>query len=188
MSTSLTNVARNLVSQFYIPRWIPLNDGLHMVVILEENEADKNDVLRHNRGSDRQYVFDAVFGENSTQEMIFERTTKGLVKDVLEGYNSTIFAYGASGSGKTHTMLGTTTEPGIMVRALHEIFSFVKNNALPQNFNVTMSYLEIYNENIRDLLNPDSGFLELREDQKEKTVRVVRLTEVSTNSTEEVRY
>lgn len=69
--------------------------------------------------------------------MIFERTTKGLVKDVLEGYNSTIFAYGASGSGKTHTMLGTTTEPGIMVRALHEIFSFVKNNALPQNFNVS---------------------------------------------------
>ncbi|EEB13334.1 predicted protein [Pediculus humanus corporis] len=109
-----------------------------------------------------------------------------LVKDVLDGYNSTIFAYGASGSGKTHTMLGTTTEPGIMVRALHEIFNFVKNTNLPQNYNVTMSYLEIYNENIRDLLNPETGFLELREDQKEKTVHVVKLSEVSTSSTEEM--
>ena len=68
--------------------------------------------------------------------MIFNKTTKSLVKDVLDGYNSTIFAYGASGSGKTHTMLGTTTEPGIMVRALHEIFNFVKNTNLPQNYNV----------------------------------------------------
>lgn len=49
-----------------------------------------------------------------------------------------------------------------------------------------MSYLEIYNENIRDLLNPNSGFLELREDQKERSIQVVKLSEVSTNSTEEV--
>lgn len=68
--------------------------------------------------------------------MIFEVTTKSLIKDVLEGYNSTIFAYGASGSGKTHTMLGTPAEPGIMVRALHEIFGFARNNSLPQHINV----------------------------------------------------
>lgn len=74
------------------------------------------------------------------QEMIFDKTTKGLVKDVLQGYNSTIFAYGASGSGKTHTMLGTTSEPGIMVRALHEIFDFAKNNSLPQHFNVSTQH------------------------------------------------
>lgn len=49
-----------------------------------------------------------------------------------------------------------------------------------------MSYLEIYNENIRDLLNPSSGFLELREDQKERNIQVVKLSEVSTNSTDEV--
>lgn len=51
-----------------------------------------------------------------------------------------------------------------------------------------MSYLEIYNENIRDLLNPDSGFLDLREDQKDKSVHVVKLSEISTNSTEEVSF
>lgn len=109
------------------------------VVVLEDNEADKNDVLRHNRGGDRQYVYDAVFGEDSSQEQVYEKTTKGLVKDVIEGYNATVFAYGATGSGKTYTMLGSSLQPGIMVRALNELFNIVKENKSPQHFNVSFN-------------------------------------------------
>lgn len=53
---------------------------------------------------------------------MYEGTTKSLVQDVLGGYNATVFAYGATGAGKTHTMVGRPTEPGVMVRALNDIF------------------------------------------------------------------
>lgn len=81
-------------------------------------------------------------------------------------------------------MVGSDKDPGIMVRALNELFRRVEENSDDLTYKVTMSYLEIYNEMIRDLLNPSSGYLELREDAKK--VQVVGLTEVSTNSTKEV--
>ncbi|XP_021913192.1 kinesin-like protein KIF19 isoform X2 [Zootermopsis nevadensis] len=157
-----------------------------MVVL--EDEGDKNDVLRQKRGGERQYVYDAVLGEDSTQDMVYEATSSGLVSDVLLGYNATVFAYGATGSGKTHTMVGSPQQPGIMVRALNDLFQAVKDSKNPEQFTVTMSYLEIYNENIRDLLNPSSGFLELREDSRGRNIQVTRLSEISTTSTDEVMH
>ncbi|XP_066588889.1 kinesin-like protein KIF19 [Prorops nasuta] len=155
-----------------------INDTM---VILDDVEGD-----RIKRGTPRQYLYDVVFGEDSTQEAVYEGTTKSLVQDILNGYNATVFAYGATGAGKTHTMVGTSSEPGIMVRALDDIF--VACGQMPDNveFTVTMSYAEIYNENIRDLLNPSSGYLELREDSRGRNVQVSGLTEVSTSSTDEV--
>ncbi|XP_023715560.1 kinesin-like protein KIF19 isoform X3 [Cryptotermes secundus] len=156
-------------------------------MVVMEDEGDKNDVLRQKRGGgERRYVYDAVFGEDSTQDMVYEATSRGLVLGVLMGYNATVFAYGATGSGKTHTMVGNSEQPGIMVRALNDIFQAVKDSANPEQFTVTMSYLEIYNENIRDLLNPSSGFLELREDSRGRNIQVKHLSEISTTSTEEV--
>ncbi|XP_017784963.1 PREDICTED: kinesin-like protein KIF19 isoform X2 [Nicrophorus vespilloides] len=146
--------------------------------------ADKNDVLRQKRGSDKQYSFDVVFGEDSTQEEVYEKTTGSLVKDILNGYNATVFAYGATGAGKTHTMVGDPSQPGIMIRALNDLFNAVKDKQ--DQYSVTMSYLEIYNEQIRDLLNPGSGYLELREDARGRSIQVAGLTEISTNSTNDV--
>jgi hypothetical protein len=72
------------------------------------------------------------------QEEVYEGTTKKLAQDVLNGYNATVFAYGATGSGKTHTMVGTSTNPGIMVRALNDIFLVAKK--LPnEEFTVNLS-------------------------------------------------
>ncbi|KDR22574.1 hypothetical protein L798_12702, partial [Zootermopsis nevadensis] len=122
------------------------------------------------------------------QDMVYEATSSGLVSDVLLGYNATVFAYGATGSGKTHTMVGSPQQPGIMVRALNDLFQAVKDSKNPEQFTVTMSYLEIYNENIRDLLNPSSGFLELREDSRGRNIQVTRLSEISTTSTDEVMH
>ncbi|XP_063916850.1 kinesin-like protein KIF19 isoform X2 [Zophobas morio] len=151
-------------------------------VVLED--SDKSDVLRSKRGYDKQYSFDVVFGEESTQEEVYEITTSSLVKDVLNGYNATVFAYGATGAGKTHTMVGDSSQPGIMVRALNDIFETVKGKQ--DQYSVSMSYLELYNEQIRDLLNPASGYLELREDSRGRNIQVAGLQEVSTTSTNEV--
>ncbi|KAG7209600.1 hypothetical protein KM043_011258 [Ampulex compressa] len=151
------------------------------MVMLEDVDGDKQ-----KRTLPRQYLYDMVFGEDSTQEAVYEGTTKSLVRDVLNGYNATVFAYGATGAGKTHTMVGTSSEPGVMVRALNDIFMTARQLSENVEFTVTMSYMEIYNENIRDLLNPSTGYLELREDSRGRNVQVSGLTEVSTNSTEEV--
>ncbi|KAJ8957441.1 hypothetical protein NQ318_004921 [Aromia moschata] len=151
-------------------------------IVMEE--TDKNDVLRQKRGVDKQYSFDVVFGEDSTQEDVYEVTTSSLVKDVLNGYNATVFAYGPTGAGKTHTMVGDRTHPGIMIRALNDLFEAVKDKE--DEYSVTMSYLEIYNEQIRDLLNPSSGYLELREDSRGRNIQVAGLSEISTTSTDEV--
>lgn len=68
---------------------------------------------------------------------MYQKTTKGLVQDVIEGYNATVFAYGATGSGKTHTMLGTSLDPGIMIRALNDLFNIVRDNKSSKNIDVS---------------------------------------------------
>ncbi|XP_057667084.1 kinesin-like protein KIF19 [Diorhabda carinulata] len=151
-------------------------------IILED--TDKSDAIRQRKGLEKQYSFDVVFGEDSTQEEVYKVTTKSLITDILKGYNCTVFAYGATGAGKTHTMVGTRSAPGIMIRALNDLFEAVKDKE--DEYSVTMSYLEIYNEQIRDLLNPTSGFLELREDSKGKNIQVAGLSEISTTCTDEV--
>ncbi|XP_046596920.1 kinesin-like protein KIF19 isoform X2 [Neodiprion lecontei] len=160
-----------------------INDKM---VVMEEVDGEKGDVLRQKRGASRQYLYDIAFGEDSTQEAVYDGTTKALVQDVLNGYNATVFAYGATGAGKTHTMVGSPSEPGVMVRALNDIFLAAQKLPTNVEFAVTMSYMEIYNENIRDLLNPGTGYLELREDSRGRNIQVSGLSEISTNSTEEV--
>ncbi|CAH1956477.1 unnamed protein product [Acanthoscelides obtectus] len=155
-------------------------DKKHIIV----EDTDKFDVTRQKRSLDKRYSFDVVFGEDSTQEDVYEVTTSRLVKDVLNGYNATVFAYGPTGAGKTHTMVGDANQPGIMVRALNDLFEVVKDKE--DEYQVSMSYLEIYNEQIRDLLNPQSGYLELREDSRGKSIQVAGLSEISTTSTDEV--
>ncbi|CAH1956478.1 unnamed protein product [Acanthoscelides obtectus] len=154
-------------------------DKKHIIV----EDTDKFDVTRQKRSLDKRYSFDVVFGEDSTQEDVYEVTTSRLVKDVLNGYNATVFAYGPTGAGKTHTMVGDANQPGIMVRALNDLFEVVKDKE--DEYQVSMSYLEIYNEQIRDLLNPQSGYLELREDSRGKSIQVAGLSEISTTSTDE---
>lgn len=82
-------------------------------------------------------------------------------------------------------MLGTDEDPGIMFRAIENIFSSMARNSEELMYKASMSYLEIYNENVRDLLNPSSGVLDLREDAK--GVQVPGLREVEASSPAEVR-
>lgn len=94
---------------------------------------------------------------------MFENTTKSLIASLMDGYNCSVFAYGATGSGKTHTMLGNCNNPGITYLTMSELFLKKEQLAAERNFKLAITYLEVYNENVQDLLNPGST-LQLRED------------------------
>uniref|UniRef100_A0A8C7FIC4 Kinesin-like protein n=1 Tax=Oncorhynchus kisutch TaxID=8019 RepID=A0A8C7FIC4_ONCKI len=108
---------------------------------------------------DLKFVFDNVFGEDSSQVDIFENTTKRILDGVLNGFNCTVFAYGATGAGKTHTMLGSSNDPGVMYRTMTELFNqthFINEQSefkLPKETS----------QQIRDLL-ANVGPLAVRED------------------------
>ena len=100
--------------------------------------------------------------------MVYDESAFPLVESVIEGYNGTIFAYGQTGCGKTHTMLGTPDNPGIIPGCFKHIFGFIDSNTSGMKFLVRCSYLEIYNEEIHDLLidygRGAPAKLELKED------------------------
>ncbi|XP_043761568.1 kinesin-like protein KIF19 isoform X2 [Cervus elaphus] len=155
-----------------------------MVVLMDPME-DPDDILRAHRSREKSYLFDVAFDFTATQEMVYQATTKSLIEGVISGYNATVFAYGPTGCGKTHTMLGTDHEPGIYVRTLNDLFRAIEETSDDMEYEVSMSYLEIYNEMIRDLLNPALGYLELREDSK-GVIQVAGITEVSTINAKEI--
>ena len=78
--------------------------------------------LRKKRTRQKQYAFDYAFDQDAQQEKVFNLTTQFLIEGILNGYNSTVFAYGATGAGKTFTMLGNQVNPGIMYQTMKEIF------------------------------------------------------------------
>ena len=85
--------------------------------------AKRGAYLKSEAAAHWEYGFDYAFNETTTQETVYEKTVKPLVNDLLGGINSTIFAYGATGAGKTHTMMGTSTDVGMIPRALKELFT-----------------------------------------------------------------
>jgi len=103
----------------------------------------------------KDFTFDAVYDENTIQANFYEHTGYAIVESVMDGYNGTIFAYGQTGTGKTHTMVGPP-EPEEMHGVIPRTFAHIFNNidTTPnKRFLVRASYLEIYNEEIRDLLS-----------------------------------
>ncbi|XP_073693624.1 kinesin-like protein KIF18A [Garra rufa] len=125
--------------------------------------------VRRRANKDLKFVFDSVFREDSSQLEVFENTTKAIVDGVLNGYNCTVFAYGATGAGKTHTMLGSNDTPGVMFLTMKELFTRMDLIKEDKVFNIAFSYLEVYNEQIRDLLT-NSGPLAVREDSSNGVV------------------
>lgn len=117
------------------------------------------------KGETKQFTFDHAFPAEVAQKDVYEQCCYGLVSNVTEGYNCTIFAYGQTGTGKTFTMegdRGSEEFKGIIPRALEQVFNTIEGTAATQ-FLVTVSMIELYNEDIYDLLDGSRGKLELRE-------------------------
>nr|DAD22435.1 TPA_asm: hypothetical protein HUJ06_023898 [Nelumbo nucifera] len=123
-----------------------------------------------NRTKERKYSFDYAFGPDCTNLDVYKTSISSKISGVVQGLNAAIFAYGSTGSGKTYTMVGTEGDSGLMVLSLHTIFDLIKSDTSSDDFEVTCSYLEVYNEVIYDLLEKSSGHLELREDPQEGIV------------------
>ncbi|KAJ8245879.1 hypothetical protein GJAV_G00261280 [Gymnothorax javanicus] len=125
-----------------------------------------------------QYQFDAFYGEQATQQEVFVTSVKPILPHLLNGQNASVFAYGPTGAGKTHTMLGTQEQPGIIPRAVREVFNLVRAQVKEGDewdYSIGMSYLEIYNEKVLDLLSPSTQDLPIRED-KDRNILIPGLT------------
>uniref|UniRef100_A0A8C4HBR6 Kinesin-like protein n=1 Tax=Dicentrarchus labrax TaxID=13489 RepID=A0A8C4HBR6_DICLA len=134
------------------------------------------------------YMFDRVFQSNTTQEQVYNACAQKIVKDVLDGYNGTIFAYGQTSSGKTHTMEGNlhdTDGMGIIPRIVQDIFNYIYSMDENLEFHIKVSYFEIYLDKIRDLLDVSKTNLSVHED-KNRVPYVKGCTERFVCSPEEV--
>uniref|UniRef100_A0A668TDE4 Kinesin-like protein n=1 Tax=Oreochromis aureus TaxID=47969 RepID=A0A668TDE4_OREAU len=134
------------------------------------------------------YMFDRVLPPNTTQEQVYDQCAKQIVKDVLGGYNGTIFAYGQTSSGKTHTMEGKLHDPqlmGIIPRIARDIFDHIYSMDENLEFHIKVSYFEIYLDKIRDLLDVSKTNLAVHED-KNRVPYVKGCTERFVSSPEEV--
>ena len=167
-----------------------------MITILEYMGASSDELERQHElinnpsiFQHHNFTFDYVFDQDTSQLELYLKAAKPSVLSLLEGYNSTIFAYGQTGTGKTYTMEGFTFNPvdekrGIVPRVIEEIFKYIQNiqkeyqNNINENENfvVRASYLQIYNEYINDLLLPERKNLNIREDKK-KGIYIDNLSE-----------
>jgi kinesin family protein 5 len=136
----------------------------------------------------RSYTYDHVFQPVSTQVEVYTTSARPLVKDVLSGYNATIFAYGQTASGKTHTMEGVLESSefrGIIPRIVGDIFEHIYSMDANLEIHIKISYFEIYMEKIRDLLDMTKSNLPIGE-SKTKVPYVKGITERFATSPEEV--
>lgn len=122
-------------------------------------------------------IFDQVFHSASTNVDIFQFAMRPLVASVMEGYNCSAFVYGATGAGKTYTMLGNEGTPGIAYLTMKELFDQISNFSDERKFDIGISYLEVYNEQVMNLLTK-SGPLKLREDSSGVLVGGLVLTPI----------
>uniref|UniRef100_A0A915EW59 Kinesin-like protein n=1 Tax=Echinococcus canadensis TaxID=519352 RepID=A0A915EW59_9CEST len=137
-------------------------------------------------GDSAVYTFDTAYGPRSSQRELYEKSFYDIVQSVLLGFNGTIFAYGQTGTGKTFTIQGDKDDPdlrGLMPNSFHHIFNYV-NGSKSTQFLVWASYLEIYKEEIRDLLRKDST---KRLKVKETPDRGVHVTDLSTVLTRNIK-
>jgi centromeric protein E len=115
------------------------------------------------------YVFDRVYNMDATNFSIFTEFVQPIVASVVKGFHGTIFAYGQTSSGKTHTMMGSPDNPGIIPLSLKYIFASIHRNPT-REFLLRVSYIEIYNEVITDLLQPSKTNLKIKENTQKEVI------------------
>ena len=134
-----------------------------LVILMDPGLTASDDFLRINKSREHRFAFDLAFDELSDQNTVAIRSTEGIIDGICRGVNACVFTYGATGAGKTFTMLGSESEPGLMSLTLQDLFSKLNELKGEKEVKVKCSFVEVYNENIRDLLG-EGRDLDLRED------------------------
>ncbi|GAA0168881.1 microtubule binding motor protein [Lithospermum erythrorhizon] len=132
--------------------------GVNSVDRLDDESITVIEPSKNGKDKSKSFTFNKVFGPSATQEEVFA-DTQPLVRSVLDGYNVCIFAYGQTGSGKTHTMSGpndlTKETMGVNYRALNDLFHISEQRKHLSAYDISVQMIEIYNEQVRDLLVTD---------------------------------
>ena len=158
-----------------------LAEGRQRIVDMDTSRGEvvlKNPKASHPSEAERKFTFDRIFDWECTQREVYDGAAARIVDAAIEGYNGTVFCYGQTGTGKTHTMEGKDEPPelrGIIPSAFNHVFDAIDGSE-GRNYLIRASFLEIYNENVRDLLGKDqSRTCDLKEDP-DKGVYVKDLT------------
>ncbi|KAL9359151.1 hypothetical protein Peur_047274 [Populus x canadensis] len=136
--------------------------------------ADGDSTVRNEYNPSIAYGFDKVFGPATTTRHVYDIAAEHVVGGAMKGINGTVFAYGVTSSGKTHTMHGEQKSPGIIPLAVKDVFGIIQETP-GREFLLRVSYLEIYNEVINDLLNPMGQNLRIREDAQGTYVEGIKV-------------
>lgn len=131
-----------------------LGDNRESVVTVDENTKSLSIFRPNDQCDGKEFSYDAVFSQNASQSSIFDTSVKDIVESVLHGFNGTVMAYGQTGAGKTFTMVGTMDsdeQQGVIPR----VFSYIAAKTGGSQYSVACSFVEIYNEELRDLLSSE---------------------------------
>ena len=141
-----------------------MNPDTQATKLLVPNQTDPANVKTQSRKviEEKSFTFDNSFWSHDTedehyahQENIYNALGEEFLDHNFEGYHTCIFAYGQTGSGKSYTMMGTPTQPGIIPRTCEDLFERIESNTSPHlSYTVRVTYFEVYNEHVRDLLVP----------------------------------
>ncbi|GAM22458.1 hypothetical protein SAMD00019534_056330 [Acytostelium subglobosum LB1] len=143
----------------------------------------QNTIMLDAKPDAKLFSFDYVADENTTQEQLFDAVARPIVDSCIDGYHGCIFAYGQTGSGKSYTIMGEPHDRGLIPRTFQHIFERLDGNQDPNTtYRCTLSFLEIYNEQIMDLFVETSPNLSIREDLK-RGIYVEGLTEIEVTHT-----
>jgi len=160
--------------------------------IIEVNSATNQITISKPDKGSKTFRYDAVASVDSTQQEVYTNSAFHLIESTIEGYNATIFAYGQTGCGKTHTMIGEIDSEdgkGIMPRSFEHIFSVISANESPngKKYLVRCSFIEIYNEDIHDLLSNDPNKKKAIKEDPNMGVFVKDVSMYVTKSVQDIR-
>ncbi|CAD8047458.1 unnamed protein product [Paramecium primaurelia] len=164
-------------------RELETSDNSTLKVIDQETLIAIPPVEAEAKQGKKTYKFNWIFDKIASQKDIFEKTLEYQVLSVLDGINVTLFSYGASGTGKTHTLMKLNEDHGLLIRALNQIFQTIHNKK--RKIQMKFSYLEFQQEQLYDLLNNMNSNLDIRDDV-EKGVIINGMREIDIASTQEV--
>ena len=161
-------------------------DILEKMIKIENNILYLEDIKAHKNKNNKVFVFDNIFTESSNNKDVFKESIKEMIDKVLQGYNSTALAYGVTGTGKTYTIFGDLSngfkEEGIIFKACDYLFEKIElnnkeninntiiNNNDEINYYIKISYIEIYNEIVKDLISENSTSLIIVEDPQKGVI------------------
>ena len=163
------------ISKTITPKNPPKNMEKVQMLKVEKNIIYLEDIKKDKNKNNRIFIFDNVFNESTKNETVFNESIKSMIDKVLLGYNSTALAYGVTGTGKTYTIFGDLSnnfkDEGIIFKACDYLFEKIAlNNNNDISYNIKVSYIEIYNEIVKDLISENSTSLMIVEDAQKGVI------------------